>query len=110
MIFPESDCVHQSLAGQITFLGRTFMSTLQVSVPRTMPANPMQRILLKQIRTRDDLDQLYLVLRGSVAQGNEVWAEVWESCDEAQAPQRFALPQENQKTEMQKVQTDHHQE
>lgn len=41
----------------------------------------LERILLKEIKTRDDLEQLYSVLRASVAAGDIPTVEVWTEFD-----------------------------
>lgn len=54
-------------------------------------ASAMDRILCKPIKTRDDLDQLYCVIRAAIAEGEAITVEVWQECEgvygEAQALQ-----------------------
>lgn len=38
----------------------------------------LQRILLKNVLTRDDLDQVFLVIRASIAEGANIYLEVYE--------------------------------
>ena len=46
---------------------------------RLEEGSPMvQRILLKNVKNRDDLEQLYCVIRASVAGENNVFVEVYE--------------------------------
>ena len=41
----------------------------------------MERILCKPIKTRDDLDQLYTVIRAACAMETDVVVEVWQECE-----------------------------
>ncbi len=59
------------------------MTTLRLEVEKEFHPHPkMQRILLKAIKNRDDLDQLYAVIRASIADGNDVAVEVWENINQ----------------------------
>jgi len=59
------------------------MTTLRIEVDKDIHPHPYsQRILLKAIRNRDDLDQLYAVIRASIADGNEIAVEVWENINQ----------------------------
>ena len=49
-----------------------------VKVQLTEGAPYLQRILLKNVKTRDELDQVFLVIRASIADGNNVYVEVYE--------------------------------
>lgn len=61
------------------------MATLKLEVDKDFVLKPhMQRILLKAIKNRDDLDQLYAVIRASIADGNDITVEVWENVNQAE--------------------------
>ena len=45
-------------------------------------AKPKERVLLKPIKSRDDLDQLYCVLRDAIANDKNVVVEVWVDYEE----------------------------
>jgi hypothetical protein len=65
------------------------MTTLRIQVDRDVSLPPRaQRILLKAIRTRDDLDQLYAVIRSSIADGNDIAVEVWENINQEEVDKK----------------------
>jgi len=58
-------------------------NTLTLDIDTSVRPKPTaQRILLKAIRNRDDLDQLYAVIRASIADGNDIAVEVWENINQ----------------------------
>ena len=59
------------------------MTTLRLEVDTAVHPHPhSQRIMLKAIRNRDDLDQLYAVIRASIQDGNQIAVEVWENINQ----------------------------
>lgn len=74
------------------------MSTLSVELPRIgLPTGTKQRLVVKTVKDRDDLDQLYHVIRDAINHHESVIVELWvetspKDSDETQDSQESQKP------------------
>lgn len=56
------------------------MPALSIKVDEDFNLQPVaKRVVIKAITNRDELDQLYCVLKDSLKEGNTIVVEVWEN-------------------------------